>query len=102
MNNYLKCLAYLMVSFTCLISLFGCGANVVDIIGAPFGIQSMSDQELRRNQQEPSRMTEKQELERKMQTLNDIETQNKEDDEIRNKLLNEKINRQLQGQAENK
>lgn len=46
-------------------------------------------------------MTEKQELERKMETLNDIEKQNKKDDEIRDKLLNEKINRQLQGQAEN-
>ena len=90
-----------MVSFTCLINLSGCGATVVDIIGAPFGIQSMSDQEFRRNQQNPSRMTEKQELERKMETLSDIEKQNKKDDEIRDNLLNEKINRQLQGQKEN-
>lgn len=99
MNSYLKCLAILVVSFMCLISLFGCGATVVDTIGALFGLPSM--EEFRRNQQAPGRMAEEQELERKNETLNEIEKQNKKDDEIRDKLLNEKINRQLQGQTEN-
>ena len=57
-----------------------------------------TEREIRRNHEDPGRMTEKIDLERSLETTRDVDRQNEKDEAARNRQFNEMFEKQLHNQ----
>lgn len=94
MSNMTKIIINVILIVVFCISLFSCGIPVETSKGSFLVIEDTDT--FRRNQKDPSRMTQEVEQDRREETMRNIEKQNKKEEAVREKYFNEIIDKQLQ------
>lgn len=93
-----KLIIFVVLSAASCICFSGCASLAEGFFGSLFMSKKDIHEEVQRNHENPNRLIEKIEADRRSETLNDIQKQNQQEEAVRAKKINDLLEMQFQNQ----